>query len=274
MKVLDESAAPLNHPSESALSQLTRLLQPNAQPVRLGAGDDLRMEPLWRGNVFRLREGMLHLKIEGRTVLFLDQGSVLVPAIFSHLQEASLESDFGTILDCYSDSEIAAQVAAGGEFGILWSSFLQGQVALLLHLLSKHVRGEVDVSPEVSQVQAGKTIILQGELTDRVYTLLQGRAEVTVDGEHVGEIEPDEIFGVVGALCQTPRMATVTATEDTLLFALPRERFNELLTARPAMVIKMIEDMARVVDRTNRQLVDKAKEKAAPDESSGSTKIT
>jgi MFS family permease len=86
-------------------------------------------------------------------------------------------------------------------------------------------------------VAAGEAVVRQGEPADRFYIIESGRFRVTQAASSGGEpailrtLGPDEVFGELGLLNQTPRTATVTAETDGLLLALGRDDFLALVGA-------------------------------------------
>jgi MFS family permease len=83
------------------------------------------------------------------------------------------------------------------------------------------------------RVEAGDPIISAGEVGDRFYILLEGRAAIEIDGVVTGEVEPGGTFGEIALIHDMPRTATVRATAPTRLLAIEREPFLEALTGQP-----------------------------------------
>jgi MFS family permease len=83
------------------------------------------------------------------------------------------------------------------------------------------------------RVEAGTTIVRQGEPGDDYYVVADGRVEVAVDGTPAGELGPGEGFGEIALLREVPRTATVTAVDETTLYALDREDFIRAVTGQP-----------------------------------------
>jgi hypothetical protein len=82
-------------------------------------------------------------------------------------------------------------------------------------------------------VPAGEVVLRQGEQSDRFYVIESGRVEVTTgDGQMLREEGPGDYFGEIGLLRDVPRTATITAMEDTVLLALPREAFLDAVTGQ------------------------------------------
>lgn len=87
-------------------------------------------------------------------------------------------------------------------------------------------------------VDAGTTIIREGDPADRFYLIKEGRFAVTQAGDDgttrtLRELGPADPFGEIGLLTGSPRTATVTALSDGRLFALERDDFLELVGSGP-----------------------------------------
>lgn len=93
----------------------------------------------------------------------------------------------------------------------------------------KHVR----VRPYVS----GAALIRRGDAPEEAYVVHRGTLRVESGdgpgGRTLGRLGPGDIAGEIGLLRATPRTATVTAEEDSLLFVLDADSFGLLLSASP-----------------------------------------
>jgi CRP/FNR family cyclic AMP-dependent transcriptional regulator len=67
------------------------------------------------------------------------------------------------------------------------------------------------------EVPEGKVIVKEGDYANAFMAIEEGNAEVTRDGEKVGELGPGDIFGEVGLIERERRGATVTATSRVKL---------------------------------------------------------
>ncbi len=80
----------------------------------------------------------------------------------------------------------------------------------------------------------GETIIAEGDVGDRWYTIVFGSVRVHRAGLTVRTLGPGDSFGEIALLHRVPRTASVTALTATELLALDRDPFLGALTGSPA----------------------------------------
>jgi CRP-like cAMP-binding protein len=79
-------------------------------------------------------------------------------------------------------------------------------------------------------VVAGTTVITEGEPGDRYYVVADGGLDVTRDGQLLRSIGRGEAFGEIALIRACPRIASVIATADTLLYGLDGVLFVATVT--------------------------------------------
>ena len=86
-----------------------------------------------------------------------------------------------------------------------------------------------------SSVPSGWPLIHERTPADACYVILEGRAEVAIDGAAVATLEPGAIVGEVGVATGRLRNATVTSSTPLELLHIDAAAFNELLDRREAL---------------------------------------
>lgn len=85
------------------------------------------------------------------------------------------------------------------------------------------------LSMEERQVKAGEVIIQQGDHGDNFYIVESGQFDIFVNDNKVASRGAKSSFGEVALLYNSPRNATVKATENSLVWALDRKVLPVLL---------------------------------------------
>lgn len=111
----------------------------------------------------------------------------------------------------------------------------------------------VDVAGVLTQVRLrkGETIFEKGEQGDSMYVVVDGRVRVHDGDRTLNHLAEGEVFGEMAVLDPEPRLATVTAVEDTHLLRLDQEPFYELIEER----IEVARGIIQVLSRRLRDLV-------------------
>ena len=89
--------------------------------------------------------------------------------------------------------------------------------------------------------QPGQVIFREGESSQEAYRILQGRVEISIlaDGKPVilAQLGVGDIFGEMAMVDERPRSASAQSLEVTECEVLTPENFNELVLARPEVLI-------------------------------------
>lgn len=101
----------------------------------------------------------------------------------------------------------------------------------------------------LQRAAANEAIMSQGELGDRFYIIQEGAAEVIVEDEGerktIKTLGSGDYCGEIALLLDTPRTATVRATQPMTLFALDRADFLEMLGGDPYVSTRLREETER-----------------------------
>jgi NADH dehydrogenase len=100
-------------------------------------------------------------------------------------------------------------------------------------LVQLKLGGSVGVTQE--HFEPGQEIFHQGDVGDRVYIILSGRADVLRDERRIATLGRGEYFGEMALLQQATRNATVRCTEPMDVLALPKREFSVLSANLPEL---------------------------------------
>jgi CRP-like cAMP-binding protein len=107
----------------------------------------------------------------------------------------------------------------------------------------------------------GQSFFRQGDVADAAYVILEGCAEVVLehDGDtvKVAELGRNALVGEMGILSDTPRSATIVATEPVSALRIDKSVFLELLSQFPQMSIAVMRELAIRLERTTAQLASR-----------------
>lgn len=163
-------------------------------------------------------------------------------------------SDESIRLIPYSRSAVLQHIHADRHRQELFTQYLIGQTALLSDALARLKQPELHPTTGFQHFAAGEELIRQGDEADNVFIIIEGRAEAIVDGQKVGDVQRDEIFGAMAVFTQEKRSATVVATSACTVMLIPKDQFLSLMQSNPKIAHSLIESMARRIDLLNKEV--------------------
>lgn len=129
----------------------------------------------------------------------------------------------------------------------------------------------IDFALEWVQVNAGEVIHHQGDESDAIYIVLNGRLRAILerdDGDMrvVGEYGQGESVGELEVMTESQRPATLHAIRDTELAKFPKSLFNSLALEHPGITIKI----SKIIAQRMRALIEDPFEQSKDKTSAGS----
>ncbi len=143
-------------------------------------------------------------------------------------------------------------VAAGGFTGI---SFAQDEVsplsralgqAKLFSGLSETERAALEPAASLRHGRKGEHIIQQGKPSGAMFVILQGRAEVRIDGKVLVTLPAQALVGEIEFLDGLAATADVILLEETDLLALNNKALAELMERQPRLGYLLMGEIARI----------------------------
>lgn len=119
-------------------------------------------------------------------------------------------------------------------------------VPLFRELSDRELREVTQVAKQVDH-PAGATIATQGEPGMAFHLILEGTADVSVDGLRRGTLGPGDYFGEISLLDGGPRSATVTTATPMRSLAIVSWDFRPLLDRFPNITKKLLIGLCAII---------------------------
>lgn len=94
---------------------------------------------------------------------------------------------------------------------------------------------------EPTRVPAGETIFKEGETGDRMFGIIEGDVELSINGRSIEVLSAGDVFGI-GALVHEDhlRASTAIAKTDCTIAALDRQHFMFAVQSSPVFALEVI----------------------------------
>ena len=102
--------------------------------------------------------------------------------------------------------------------------------------------------------ESGDTIVKKGEEGAGFYLVLDGAVEIRSDGNVLTKLGPGQFFGEMSVVDAQPRSADVVAVEPSRVLFLSPWSFKSLVSERPRIAVKMLQEFVRRLRPTDRAL--------------------
>lgn len=200
----------------------------------------------------QVRSGSVAVWAEEKLLFYWDEGDAFSTAEFigaAPMLQLRLEDN--ATLDVIPLTTLTDVVALRNELDVLSRQHRQ----ILLLLVGRLVTPEERPQPGFRRFADGEAIITEGDEAEYVYTILEGAADVSVDGVKVGEIKEEEIFGAMAVLTGQRRAATVRARGSCSVMMVARDDFATLVNTHPNLFVNLLRDMTRTIVSLNERVV-------------------
>ena len=96
---------------------------------------------------------------------------------------------------------------------------------------------------------AGKVIFAQGDPGDVMYVVVEGQAQIMIDGKHLETVRSGGILGEMALIDAGPRSATAIAKTQCVLVPIDQKRFADLIQRRPEFALHVMRVLANRLRR-------------------------
>ncbi|MCU9951312.1 cyclic nucleotide-binding domain-containing protein [Pseudomonas sp. PDM13] len=247
---------------QSIPGQLLDGLEPSGPPLRLDAVEDLA-KVLPGNQLFLIENGLLHALVDERPLFYLQEGDLVGLRQGIELPSCRYRSDEPLSLVPYARGDVFKHIYGSEKGQELFIQYLIGHTALLSDALARLKQPEIRPATGFQHFAAGEELIHQGDEADHVFIIIEGHAEAFVDGQKVGDVQKDEIFGAMAVFTREKRSATVVASEPCTVMVIPKDQFLSLMQSNPRIAHSLIESMARRIDLLNKEVTQQRQAKPA-----------
>jgi CRP/FNR family transcriptional regulator, cyclic AMP receptor protein len=98
----------------------------------------------------------------------------------------------------------------------------------------------------------GDRVLRQGLTANGFFVILEGTADVTIDGTKRSEVHRGDFFGEVSILLGEPPTADIVVTSAMRCLAMPGTAVEPFLVAHPRVMYRMLQSQARRLRNANR----------------------
>ncbi len=238
---------------QSIPSQLLAGLEPAGPALAIEQAEDISSE-LPGNQLFLIEQGLMHAVVDERPLFYMQEGDLLGLRQGLELPSCRYSSDEPLSLIPYNRGDVFRHIYANEERSELLVQYLVGHTALLSSALARLKQPDIRPTTGFQSFATGEELIQQGDDADHVFIIIEGHAEAFVDGQMVGDVQKDEIFGAMAVFTREKRTATVIATEPCTVMVIPKEQFLGLMQSNPRIAHSLIESMARRIDLMNREV--------------------
>ena len=117
------------------------------------------------------------------------------------------------------------------------------KVPLFAHCSPTSLESVTGNTDEVD-VEQGRTLIKQGEPSDTFYVLLEGEADVVIDGKHRRALGAGDFFGEISMLDRGPATATVTTTKPSRMMVMSHMQFRDAIKGNQDLLLQVLQAVA------------------------------
>ncbi|WP_028240356.1 Crp/Fnr family transcriptional regulator [Stutzerimonas azotifigens] len=239
---------------QSVPCQLLEGLAPCGEPLRLDEVEEDLGAHLPEGQLFLIESGLVHALVQDRPLFYLQEGDLLGLSRNAELPACRYRSDEPLVLVPYSRSALLRHIHADEARQELLVQYLGGHTALLADALVRLKQPEIRPATGFQHFAPGAELIRQGDEADDVFIIIDGQAGAFVDGQKVGDVQKDEIFGAMALFTGERRSASVIASEPCTVMVIPKDQFLGLMQNNPRIAHSLVESMARRIGLLNREV--------------------
>ena len=116
------------------------------------------------------------------------------------------------------------------------------KVHLFAHCSPKELEFVASRTDEIA-APAGRQLTSEGRPGNAFYLLLEGEADVSIDGKHKATLKPGDFFGEISMLDLGPATATVVTSTPVRLMVMSHPQFSDAVRANSQLLTQVMAAM-------------------------------
>lgn len=113
--------------------------------------------------------------------------------------------------------------------------------------------------PEFVSLNSGDVLFSKGDVGDLMYVLIEGKAEISIDGIPFELLEHGSFVGEMSIIDGSPRYATVTAVTQCKFVVVNQKRFHFLIDETPGFALEVMKVMSGRLKRADEKIINALK---------------
>lgn len=102
----------------------------------------------------------------------------------------------------------------------------------------------VEINTDEVEVEAGRKLITQGDTSDSFFVILDGEADVSIDGKYRRTLGAGDFFGEISMLDRGPATATVTTATPARMMVMSHMQFRDAIKGNPDLLVQVLAAVA------------------------------
>lgn len=251
----NEAFTRLNQHSKKVLADLLDSIKVERRRVEFKEHHSFFAKAEERNSLFLIQKGFVRCEMDGKVLFILECGDICSSRNLIS-DQFRLIADSALVVEEFRLDSLMEELSFSPVTQRLWNEYQETQFDLHISLISLLMDDErTATKKERKTFKAGEPIIIEGTMAQDVLIMLHGEAEVFVGDTKVGQILSGEIFGAIAPLFNITRSASVVAKTPCIVSRVAKNNFLELVKTHPNTVMKLIEDMARIIMSQNEKIV-------------------
>jgi hypothetical protein len=159
--------------------------------------------------------------------------------------------EFSSEVLFFSSEVLLATLQGEPEMALKWDRWACAQQNLNVLIEAHYLTSGMKPTLEMKSFEPGELIINENDSSDEIFEMMDGTADVIVNGNKVGVIEEGDIFGELSFLIEGKRTASVVAAKACNVNLIKRADFVELIKHRPQLIYNIARSLAKRILHLN-----------------------